>query len=61
MLNIKAYKGLKRWFAALTAGIAAVFSLSSCSIGQAQTEMDIYHYDGYLNAQWGSTPEEVAN
>ena len=29
-------------------------------IGQAETDMDIYHYDGYLNAQWGSTPEEVA-
>ena len=60
MLNIKAHGGPRRWFAALTAGIAAVFSLSSCSIGQAETDMDIYHYDGYLNAQWGSTPEEVA-
>ena len=23
--------------------------------------MDTYHYDGYLNAQWGSDPDEVAN
>ena len=50
-----------RGFAAAAAGAAALLSLSGCAVGQPETAMDTYHYDGYLNAQWGSAPDEVAN
>ena len=50
-----------RGFAAAAAGAAALLSLSGCAVGQPETAMDTYHYDGYLNAQWGSDPDEVAN
>lgn len=55
MLHIK-----KRAVSLLLAGAAAL-SLTSCAIGQGPSDMDTYRYDGYLNAQWGSTPEQVAN
>ena len=37
--------------------LAAVFLLPSC--GQFSEDWDVYQYDGYLNAQWGMTPDEV--
>lgn len=50
-----------RGFSAAAAAAATLFSFTSCSIGQPETAMDTYHYDGYLNAQWGSDPDQVAN
>lgn len=41
------------------AAVLAALLLSSCTIGQGPSEMDTFQYDGYLNAQWGSTPSEV--
>lgn len=52
---------IKKRAAALLLAGAAALSFTSCSIGQGPSDMDTYHYDGYLNAQWGSTPEQVAN
>ena len=40
--------------------LAAAITLTGCSIGEPESHMDTYRYDGYLNAQWGSTPDEVA-
>lgn len=52
---------IKKRAAALLLAGAAALSFTSCSIGQGSSDMDTYHYDGYLNAQWGSTPDQVAN
>lgn len=54
-------KKILRGVSAAAAGVTALVALSSCSVGQPETAMDTYHYDGYLNAQWGSDPDEVAN
>ena len=56
-----AMKRFLRGVSAAAAGILALVSLAGCSIGQPPTAMDTYQYDGYLNAQWGSDPDAVAD
>ena len=48
---------MKRLLSLLAAVMMTVGLLCSC--GQAEVNMDTYHYDGYMNVQWGSAPERV--
>ncbi len=64
MLFHKTKKNLHRAVSTAAVIISAVLTagvFGSCSIGQPKTDMDTYHYDGVFGAQWGSTPDEVAN
>jgi len=45
---------MKRFLALL-----AVFCLLLSSCSSSQETWDVYQYDGYLNAQWGMTPDEA--
>ena len=47
---------MKRILAVVLA-MVVVLALSSC--GGTDQDRDLYHYDTFLNAKWGSDPDEV--